>query len=119
MVAGLTLDGPGNNVNGTASFQSFGVGFISASPDPDGAGPEIAILKDTNGEGRNDLCFQFSYQKTGIAGDFEFHARLNNTTATGTQYVVRCADRNGCRDEDVKVDIGTTWNNGRSGRGGY
>lgn len=59
---------PGNNVNGTASFQSFGVGFISACPDPDGAGPEIAILKDTNGEGRNDLCFQSSYQKTGIAG---------------------------------------------------
>lgn len=109
------LDGRGNKVNGPASFQSFGVGFISACPDPDGPGPEFSILRDTNGDGRKDLCFQSAYQTTGKAGDFEFHARLNNTTTTGTQYVVWCADadRNGCRDEEVKDDIEINWNNGQ------
>ena len=108
------LDDRGNKVNGPASFQSFGVGFISACPDPDGAGPKVARLTDTNGDGRNDLCFQSGYQEKGVAGDFEFHARLNNTSMTGSQYVVWCADadRNGCRDEDVKDDIKIEWNNG-------
>ncbi len=105
------LDGKGKKVNGPASFQSFGVGFISACPDPDGAGPAYAKLSDTNGDGRNDLCFQSSYQQTGKAGDFEFHARLNNTTTAGTQYVVWCSDSdaNGCRDERVKDDIQIKW----------
>ncbi|MHA7276425.1 hypothetical protein [Arthrobacter sp. HLT1-21] len=109
------LDNRGNKVSGPASYQSFGAGFISACPDPDGAGPEFAILRDTNGDGRNDLCFQSAYQTRGTAGDFEFHARLNNTTTTGSQYVVWCADadRNGCRDEDVKDDIRIDWNNGQ------
>lgn len=115
------LDNRGNKVNGPASFQSFGVGFISACPDPDGAGPEFAILRDTNGDGRNDLCFQSSYQRKGIAGDFEFHARLNNTSMVGTQYVVWCADadRNGCRDEDLKDDITIEWNNGSTRDSSY
>jgi hypothetical protein len=109
------LDNKGNKVNGPASFQSSGVGFISACPDPDGAGPEYAKLSDTNRDGRNDLCFQSSYQQTGAAGDFEFHARLNNTSMPGTQYVVWCADANanGCRDERVKDDITINWNNGQ------
>ena len=108
------LDDRGNKVDGPASFQSFGVGFISACPDPDGAGPKVARLTDTNGDGRNDLCFQSGYQEKGVAGDFEFHARPNNTSMTGSQYVVWCADadRNGCRDEDVKDDIKIEWNNG-------
>ncbi len=105
------LDDRGNKVNGPASFQSRGVGFISACPDPDGAGPEFARLSDTNGDGRNDLCFQSAYQTKGIAGDFEFHARLNNTTMNGTQYVTWCADanQNGCRDEYVKDSISIEW----------
>jgi hypothetical protein len=109
------LDGKGKKVNGPASFQSSGVGFISACPDPDGAGPAYAKLSDTDRDGRNDLCFQSSYQKTGAAGDFEFHARLNNTSMPGTQYVVWCADAdaNGCRDERVKDDITITWDNGK------
>ncbi|MCY7372119.1 MAG: hypothetical protein LH461_00215 [Spirochaetaceae bacterium] len=108
------LDDRGNKINGPASFQSSGVGFISACPDPDGAGPEFSVLSDKNGDGRNDLCFQAAYQTRGTAGDFEFHARLNNTSMTGSQYVVWCtdADRNGCRDEDVKDDIKIEWNNG-------
>ncbi|SHN78482.1 hypothetical protein SAMN05660350_02622 [Geodermatophilus obscurus] len=105
------LDDEGKKVNGPASFQSSGVGSISACPDPDGAGPEYARLSDTDRDGRNDLCFQSSYQTTGAAGDFEFHARLNNTATPGTQYVVWCADADadGCRDERVKDDITITW----------
>jgi len=110
------LDDKGEKVNGPASFQSSGVGFISACPDPDGAGPEYARLSDTNRDGRNDLCFQSSYQKTGAAGDFEFHARMNNTSMPGTQYVVWCADpdANGCRDEKVTDDISIKWNRGQA-----
>jgi hypothetical protein len=108
------LDRQGQKVNGPASFQSSGVGFISACPDPDGTGPEYSRLTDTNRDGRNDLCFQSSYQMTGAAGDLEFHARLNNNTTAGTQYVVWCADAdaNGCRDERVKDDITIKWTNG-------
>jgi len=105
------LDDRGNKVDGPASFQSFGVGFISACPDPDGAGPKTAKLSDTNGDGRNDLCFQSSYQERGTAGDFEFHARLNNTTTTGSQKVVWCSDSdaNGCGDEWNKSRITIDW----------
>ena len=105
------LDDKGQKVNGPASFQSSGVGFISACPDPDGAGPAYAKLSDTDRDGRNDLCFQSSYQMTGAAGDLEFHARFNNTSMPGTQYVVWCADAdaNGCGDERVKDSIRISW----------
>ncbi len=105
------LDRNGQKVNGPASFQSYGVGSISACPDPDGAGPEYSRLSDTDRDGRNDLCFQSSYQMTGAAGDLEFHARMNNTSMPGTQYVVWCADgdADGCRDERVKDDITIRW----------
>ena len=105
------LDGKGQEKNGPASFQSSGVGYISACPDPDGAGPEYAKLSDTNRDGRMDLCFRSSHQKTGRAGDLEFHARLDNDSKRGTQYVVWCADadRDGCRDERVKDDIRIEW----------
>src|SRR4028119_1150088 len=105
------LDRNGKKVNGPASFQSSGVGVISACPDPDGTGPEYSRLSDTNGDGRNDLCFQSSYQMTGAAGDLEFHARFNNTSMPGSQSVVWCADAdaNGCRDEWEKDAIRINW----------
>jgi len=113
------LDDSGNKRNGPASFQSSGVGFISACPDPDGAGPEFSRLTDQNRDGRNDLCFQSAYQTKGVAGDFEFHARLNNTTTNGTQYVVWCSDSdaNGCGDESRKDDITIDWGTTRSWSG--
>jgi hypothetical protein len=94
-----------------ATFQSTGVGFISACPDPDNAGPKVAITRDTNGDGRIDFCFQSGYQEKGIAGDKEFHARLNNTTTTGRQNVVWCydPDRDGCADEYIKDTIKIDW----------
>ena len=105
------LDRRGQKVNGPASFQTSGVGSISACPDPDGAGPEYSRLSDVDGDGRTDLCFQSSYQRTGAAGDREFHARLDNTSMPGTQYVVWCADADadGCRDEEVADDISIRW----------
>ncbi len=105
------LDKNGVKSDGPASFQSFGVGYISACPDPDGAGPKYAVLRDTNRDGRNDLCFQSGYQETGLSGDMEFHARVNNTTELGDQRVTWCsdADADGCRDEDVKDSISVRW----------
>lgn len=105
-------------INGPATFVSLGVGYISACPDPDDRtltggtnGPEIAFAQDRNNDGRIDFCFQSSYQKKGIAGDKEFHARLNNNSTPGEQNVTWCydPDRNGCSDERVKNAIRVNW----------
>lgn len=115
------LDRNGNKLNGPASFQSSGVGVISACPDPDGAGPEFSRLSDRNGDGRNDLCFQSSFQIGGATGAMEFHARLNNTGMAGRQNIVWCSDRDqdGCGDEWNKSSIYIDWSNdGRSSFGG-
>lgn len=91
-----------SDVDAPASFQSIGVGFITACPDPDNAGPKTSRLRDTDGDGRNDLCTQSGYQSKGIDGDREYHARMNSTTPGG-QVVLFChdANANGCFDERV------------------
>ncbi len=101
----------GIKVDGPASFESRGVGFISACPDPDGAGPKVAVLSDRNGDGRADQCFQSGFQMKGVAGDREFHARMNNTGMPGTQTVTWCSDpdRDGCSDEWNKSTIRIDW----------
>ena len=113
-----------------ATFRSSGTGFISACPDPDGAGPERAVLADKNGDGRADSCFQSSYQDRGVlgtadvAGDFEYHARLNNNNAQtpGEQQVKWGLDRDGDgfiddrNDDDIKVDWSATGMTGSSYR---
>ncbi len=98
-------------IDAPATFESRGTGSISACPDPDGAGPKFVIFKDRNGDGRMDFCFQSGYQDKGIAGDDEFHARMNNSTTVGTQYVTWCYDKdqNGCSDERVKDRIRINW----------
>lgn len=103
--------GSDEKVDGPATYEATGVGFISACPDPDNAGPKVAILSDTNGDGRNDRCFQSGYQEKGTAGDKEFHARLNNDSTTGTQTVVWCydPDQDGCSDEYIKDTITINW----------
>lgn len=100
------LDDRGNKVDGPASFEVEGVGSISACPDPDGAGPKVAILSADK-----KLCFRSGYQQKGIAGDLEFHARLNNEGQAGTQYVTWCSDsdRDGCDDERNKDSIRIDW----------
>lgn len=108
----------GKRFDTRAAFQATGVGFIAACPDPDDRtafggnnGPKTAKLKDTNGDGRADLCLLDGYQTTGQPGDMEYHARLNNTTRPGRQHVTFCydPDRNGCRDENVKDEIEIRW----------
>ncbi len=105
------LDQNGNKADGPASFRSVGAGYISACPDPDGAGEKYAILSDINADGRPDLCFQSGYQETGLPGDDEFHARMNKVKGEGLQRVVWCsdADADGCSDEDVKDRIKIQW----------
>ena len=105
------IDQNGNKADGPASFRSFGAGYISACPDPDGAGEKYSVLSDVNGDGRNDLCFQSGYQETGLPGDDEFHARMNKVRGEGLQTVVWCsdADADGCSDESVKDRIKIRW----------
>jgi len=106
--------GNSNPFDGRASFDSRGVGYISACPDPDGAGPKLAIPRDRNGDGFTDLCTLTGYQETGMAGDFEYHARMNSFTR-GEQRVVFCFDpeANGCRDSRVSDDITIDWRRNR------
>jgi len=94
-----------------ATFQSTGVGNISACPDPDGAGPKTAVLSETNGDGRMDRCTQSGYQSKGTVGDTEYHARLNNSSTPGTQNVQFCFDpeANGCADSNVSSRITINW----------
>ena len=98
--------GDQTKIDGPASFESSGVGFINACPDPDNAGPKVAILSADR-----KRCFQSGYQEKGTAGDKEFHARLNNTSTPGTQRVVWCYDpeRNGCSDSRVKSSVTVNW----------
>lgn len=105
-----------DELDGQATFESSGVGFISACPDPDaimgGAnGPKTATNSDTNMDMRNDRCVQSGYQVKNMAGDNEFHARFNNDTGAGTQTVTFCLDTNGngCTDETVKSEITINW----------
>ena len=108
-----------------ATFQASGTGYISACPDPDGAGPEIRILRDLNGDGRNDSCFQSSYQDNPAlaAGDDEYHARVNNTGMAGSQQVQWGMDRDadgridGYDVDSVKVDWSATGTSGSSSYG--
>ena len=112
------LDGNGNKVgkNIGATFVATGTGYISACPDPDGAGPAIRILRDLNGDGRNDSCYQSSYQENPAlpAGNFEYHARVNNTGMAGAQQVQWGMDRDGdgriddYRGDGIKVDWSST-----------
>lgn len=113
------LDDRGNKVGDGigASFQSSGTGYISACPDPDGAGPEFSRLRDLDGNGRNDSCFQSSYQEAGNAGDDEYHARVNNTGMAGEQQVDWGLDQDGDgridgTDDDIKVDWSADGNGG-------
>ncbi len=99
-----------SDVDAPASFQLLGVGSIVACPDPDATGPKTARLRDTNGDGRNDLCSQSGFQSRGTDGDREYHARLLSTTP-GAQVVLFChdPDSNGCLDESVVTHSVVVW----------
>jgi len=94
-----------------ASFELFGVGAFSACPDPDGAGARTSVAHDHNGDGRNEHCHQSGYQMTQAPGNFEYHARVNNTTQPGQSRVLFCydPDQDGCLDESVRSQIAVGW----------
>lgn len=98
------LDRRGNVVDAPISWETYGVGAIFACPDPDGAGPKVAVLT-------GNRCYQSGFQATGKAGDGEFHIRLNNTDTVGRQDVAFCYDpeNNGCADARVVDDIRIDW----------
>lgn len=92
--------------DGPASFEISGVGTFNACPDPDNAGPKTAAGQDTQ------RCYQSGYQMKDMAGDREFHARINSQIA-GTSRVTFCYDpeNNGCADARVKSQISINWVN--------
>lgn len=101
----------GSRADGPATFESFGVGGISACPDPDLGGPRTAVAHDHDGDGRNEHCHQSGYQLRSAPGDLEYHARLNNTTTPGQQRVLFCSDPDGdgCLDERVVSQVAVGW----------
>ena len=104
------LDDRGNKIDGGATYESYGVGNISACPDPDNAGPRFARL-GTGPTGKAlTSCIQSGYQVKNMAGDKEFHARLNSTQP-GQQTVVWCYDKalNGCFDDNIQDTIVINW----------
>ena len=110
----LDSNGKKQGKNIGATFQATGTGFISACPDPDGnteGGPSFRKLRDLTGpdgrpDGLNDSCFQSSYQENDAlpGGNFEYHARVNNTGMPGSQNVKWGMDS----DADGRID---GWNN--------
>jgi len=99
-----------SDVDVPVTYELFGVGTISACPDPDGTGPKTAIRHDHNGDGNFEHCHQSGYQSTGT-GAQEYHARVNNTTAAGQSRVLFCSDPNqdGCLDEPVRSQVAIGW----------
>ena len=83
-------------VSRPVSWRTEGVGYISACPDPDLAGPETARTEDTDGDGFADECYQSAYEEA----NEEFHLRLNNFDDPGLQKVTFCfdSDQDGCDD---------------------
>lgn len=99
-----------SDIDGPGTYEVYGVGGISACPDPDNAGPKTAALSDTDGDGLNDRCVQTGFQVKGTAGDGEFHVRVNSTEP-GAQLVWFCYDSNlnGCADERYKRLVVVVW----------
>lgn len=104
--AGATV----SDVDVPATFELFGVGTISACPDPDGAGPKVAVRHDHNGDGNFEHCHLSGYQSAGT-GAREYHARVNNSAAAGQSRVLFCydADQDGCLDEAVRNQVAIGW----------
>lgn len=105
------FDEAGAPFSGLITFESVGVGGISACPDPDAVtgtggvsvsnGPGVAYAHDHDADGANEHCHQTAYQTKDAAGDDEYHARLNNSSTPGDQTVVFCYDP----EQDPAADV--------------
>lgn len=100
-----------SDVDVPATYELFGVGTISACPDPDGAGPKTSVRHDHDGDGNFEHCHQSGYQSTQSPGNFEYHARVNNSSRPGQTRVLFCYDPNqdGCLDERVVSQVAIGW----------
>jgi hypothetical protein len=96
--------GLGNRLDTRVSWDSSGVGTISACPDPDLTGPKTASNTGTR-------CIQSGFQTRGIAGDNEYHMRANNTSGAGIQTVVFCFDPegDGCGNATATSVVTINW----------
>jgi hypothetical protein len=122
----------GKPFDGMVTFESKGVGAISACPDPDQMiaqvpqvlnGEKRAYAHDHDGDGRMDHCHQTGYQSKDSAGDLEYHVRVNNDTKAGKQQVIFCFDPeqdpaadasgqpqgHGCKDAAQKSKVKIRW----------
>ncbi len=108
-----------SDVDVPATYEIFGVGTISACPDPDGAGSKTAVRHDHDGDGNFEHCHQSGYQSTGT-GALEYHARVNNTAGAGQTRVLFCndPDQDGCVDEAVRNQVAVGWLPGSQPTGG-
>ena len=99
-----------SDVDTTATFELFGVGTISACPDPDMAGPKTSVRHDHNADGTFEHCHVSGYQTAGMGAN-EYHARVNNTSAAGQSRVLFCydPDQDGCLDESVRSQVAIGW----------
>lgn len=95
----------GQPVDTAVSFElsAGSVGEFSACPDPDGMGTKTAINS-------GNRCYLTGYQETGMAGDEEYHARIDSSIP-GESIVTFCADadNNGCDDEKIRDRIEIVW----------
>ena len=109
LVLGCLLAVSGNNgsrVDGTASFETTGVGGVYSCPDPDGSGPKTSTATDTDGDGLNNLCTVSGFEPNST----EYGVRLLSEIA-GAQVILFCPDANanGCADERVRSRIEINW----------
>jgi hypothetical protein len=94
----------GENFDGMVTFYAGGAGTISACPDPDMGtimdGAKVAVTHDHDEDGIIDHCHQSGFQEKDMAGDGEYHVRLNNDGEPGFQNVTFCFDP----DVDVEAE---------------
>ena len=104
------FDATGKRLNDGATYESYGVGYISACPDPDTDGPKTSTLSPGPTGNPNTRCIQTGFQSKGTPGDREFHARVNSFKQ-GQQFVVWCYDENlnGCADEKIQDAVVIYW----------
>ena len=83
--------------DGPASFDASGVGSISACPDPDAAGPKVAILRDRNG----DAALTSASRAARIAIDWQNQQRSSPRVAARRA----CRPRRGCTRRGGAADL--------------
>lgn len=103
--------GSDRKVDAPASYDSSGVGFISACPDPDNAGPKYAIAKGRNGDGRIDVLALERLPGEGCRRRLRVPrlAEQHHDDRPAVRRLVLRPDGDGCGDEKAKDRIVIDW----------